>query len=226
MKSDKKKSVIGSSIKSSFNRMFENKFFQVMFILILVGLLVYTPLVSVDYYLKSRILCSNTKEAVYDTNLIRVSYINDTGKVFLNNGDSYEKEDYEHVAVLSGNEFWYSTEKNILVAPMTWSQSKTNYFSYLLISATCWVTIILMFLILNSMFAKVIKSKVWSVVVFVVSIVLISMDLITMYSVGDILVNWSLFVKFGRYIPIIISSIKVIMLIKYFNWVDSKKRLC
>ena len=220
---------VGSSIKNSLNRMMNDKIFRSLLLLILIGLVVYTPLVSVDYYLKSEIVYVNTVEFNSDTSIEKVSYVNEEGRVFLDNGGVVEKGTYQYTYLLYGNDFWYSTDSSVLAVPMTLKQSIINMVSYFLISWSCFGVIMALLLMLNVEFSDVIALKAGSIIFFVVSIIIIWIDTSTYFSisklflnVSKLLSNISIITYLCRLLSIIIATLKLIMLIKYTNWVDSK----
>lgn len=220
---------VGSSIKNSLNRMMNDKIFRSLLLLILIGLVVYTPLVSVDYYLKSEIVYVNTAEFNSDTSIEKVSYVNEEGRVFLDNGDVVEKGTYQYTYLLYGNDFWYSTDSSVLAVPMTLKQSIINMVSYFLISWSCFGVIMALLLMLNVEFSDVIALKAGSIIFFVVSIIIVWIDTSTYFSisklflnVSKLLSNISIITYLCRLLSIIIATLKLIMLIKYTNWVDSK----
>lgn len=220
---------VGSSIKNSLNRMMNDKIFRSLLLLILIGLVVYTPLVSVDYYLKSEIVYVNTVEFNSDTSIEKVSYVNEEGRVFLDNGDVVEKGTYQYTYLLYGNDFWYSTDSSVLAVPMTLKQSIINMVSYFLISWSCFGVIMALLLMLNVEFSDVIVSKAGSIIFFVVSIIIVWIDTSTYFSISKLFLNVnklfsniSIITYLCRLLAIIIASMKLILLIKYTNWVDSK----
>lgn len=220
---------VGSSIKNSLNRMMNDKIFRSLLLLILIGLVVYTPLVSVDYYLKSEIVYVNTVEFNSDTSIEKVSYVNEEGRVFLDNGGVVEKGTYQYTYLLYGNDFWYSTDSSVLAVPMTLKQSIINMVSYFLISWSCFGVIMALLLMLNVEFSDVIALKAGSIIFFVVSIIIVWIDTSTYFSisklflnVSKLLSNISIITYLCRLLSIIIATLKLIMLIKYTNWVDSK----
>lgn len=213
---------VGSSIKNSLNRMMNDKIFRSLLLLILIGLVVYTPLLSVDYYLKSEIVYLNTVEISSDVSIEKVSYVNEDGRVFLDNGDIVDSGTYQYTYLLYGNDFWYSIDSEVLAVPLTLKQSIVNAVSYFLISWSCFGVIMALLVLLNIGFTRVISSRVFSAVFFILSIVLIGVDMITYFSISKLFSNISIITYLCRLLSIIIATLKLIMLIKYTNWVDSK----
>lgn len=217
---------LGSSVKDSLNRIMNDKIFRGLLLLILIGLVIYTPLLSIDYYLKSEIVYLNTVELNSDVSIEKVSYVNEEGRVFLDNGDIVDSGTYQYTYLLYGNDFWYSTDSEVLAVPLTLKQGIVNAVSYILISWSCFGVIMILLVMLNIGFRRVISSRVFSAVFFILSFVLAGVDMITYFSISKLFSNIAVVTYLCRLLSIIIVSMKLILLIKYTNWVDSKCRLC
>lgn len=224
MKSNKKKDLVGSSIKSSFDRLLNDNIFRGLLVLLLIGFIVYTPLVSIQYYLRSEIVVANTRELNGDASIEKVGYVNENGKVFLENGDTIDKVENGYVVLLYGNDFWYSTNEGILATPMTLKQSITNIVSYFLLS---WSLFMIMYaLIMIICYKKPNKplgqNKVLALITGVVVSLLLVCDASVYISVFKLLSNIPYITMIGWLLSIITELLKVRLLVKLIESVDKK----
>lgn len=227
-KSNKKNDLVGSSIKSSFDRLLNDNIFRGLLVLLLIGFIVYIPLVSIQYYLRSEIVYANTVELSSDASIEKVSYVNENGKVFLENGNSIEKVENGYVVLLYGNDFWYSMNEGILATPMTLNQSITNIVSYFLLS---WSLFLIMYALVWFICYKkptkpLSKNKVLSVIVCIIVPLLLVCDASVYISVFKLLSNIPYITVIGWVLSIIIELLKVKLLVKLVESVDKKHGLC
>lgn len=116
MKSKGTKGIVGSSIKSSLMRYFNSGWFSVLSFLFVVCLQIYVFIGMLGAFESVGVVSRNAKALASDTTIEKVSYINDEGVVFLDNGDRVE--DYSVTRVTWGNAFWYSVGGMVLGVPM------------------------------------------------------------------------------------------------------------
>lgn len=225
MKSNKGKLTgIGSSIKNSFIRFQNSIVGRVLFSALLLSLVGYMLLNSISYYLQGELVRMNTEELSSDKSIQEIAYINEDGKVFLENGATIEKSSYSgYVTLLYGNKFWYSTNNSVLAVPMTLKQSITNATSYVLIESICYIVVML----LVGMLLKSTSFKNKTALIYVVaciSIIVTAFDLATCFSISGLFSNVmnGLGYWIGYLISVIFISLKVIVFVKYLNNVASR----
>lgn len=225
MKSNKGKLTgIGSSIKNSFIRFQNSIVGRVLFSALLLSLVGYMLLNSISYYLQGELVRMNTEELSSDKSIQEIAYINEDGKVFLENGATIEKSSYSgYVTLLYGNKFWYSTNNSVLAVPMTLKQSITNATSYVLIESICYIVVML----LVGMLLKGTSFKNKTALIYVVaciSIIVTAFDLATCFSISGLFSNVmnGLGYRIGYLISVIFISLKVIVFVKYLNNVASR----
>lgn len=224
MKSNSNKSEgIRSSIKNSFIRFKDSVLGKVLFSALLLSLVGYMILNSASYYLQSELVRMNTEELGDDKSIKLVSYINENGTVFLDNGDTIEAEEYSgYVTLLYGNDFWYSENNGILAVPMTLKQSITNAISYVFIEGICYLVVMtLAGMLMGSTSFK--KKVALTYVVACISFIVTAFDLATCFSISGLFSNVANGVGYwiGYLISVIFASLKVIVFVKYLNNVAS-----
>ena len=228
LKSNKNKGLVWSSIESSFTILMNKGMFRGLLIVLLASFVIYSPMLSTQYLLNSEIVYANTLEIRNDTSLKKVSYVNDNGKIFFEDGTSIEKAGSGFVVLLYGNDFWYSEDEDVLAIPMTIRQSITNIVSYFLIS---W----LLFFIIYSLILALWKGKsvdfslkstkisskislptfksVLLVILCIVAICVLICDFFCYISVFKLLVN----IKYTNIIGIVVAVIVVLLKLKLIS---------
>ena len=220
MKSNSNKlTSIRSSIKNSFIRFQSSTLGRVLFSALLLSLVGYMLLNSVSYYIQGELVRMNTEELSSDKSIQEVAYINEDGKVFLENGATIEKSSYSgYVTLLYGNKFLYSTNNSVLAVPMTLKQSITNVTSYVLIESICYIVVMLLVgVLLTGSGAK--NRIALTYVIVCTSIIVTAFDLVTCFSISGLFSNMMNGIGYwiGYLISVIFVSLKVIVFVKYLN---------
>jgi hypothetical protein len=174
---------------------------------------------SVSYYIQGELVRMNTEELSSDKSIQEVAYINEDGKVFLENGATIEKSSYSgYVTLLYGNKFLYSTNNSVLAVPMTLKQSITNVTSYVLIESICYIVVMLLVgVLLTGSGAK--NRIALTYVIVCTSIIVTAFDLVTCFSISGLFSNMMNGIGYwiGYLISVIFVSLKVIVFVKYLN---------
>lgn len=125
-------SIVGSSVRSSLSRYFESSWFMTLSAVLVVLIEVYLSISAVMVFSDVGVVSTNAKMFSSDKSIEKVSYINDEGIVFLENGDSFS--DYSVTRVTWGNVFWYSYSENTVGIPMTLGECILEYVVLCLVS--------------------------------------------------------------------------------------------
>lgn len=224
-------------MQSSFTHLINSGVFRGLLFVLLASFVVYTPLVSIQYLLRSEIVYANTSEIKDDTSLKKVNYVNDNGKIFLEDGTSVEKAKGGYVVLLYGNDFWYSENEDVLATPMTFRQSITNIVSYFLIS---WLLFFIKYTLTLTLWKgrgvdfrlKLTKvspkislpttKSVLLVVLCIIVICLLTCDFFCYISVFRLLVNIRYTSIIGTTIAIIVELLKLKLISILINSIETK----